>query len=145
MIVETDQPLVYPAASPVMASIPVADPAVAVTLTEPATLVVRVHDSEQAPVAGAHVWAIGTTAPAHAVTDKTGLARVVLPADTPATVQAIHVRPVGGYWPVRLDGPNLQDEVQIQVPALSESFDGFPDTPITGWGIVLPARGTSIA
>ncbi|MGW3626099.1 S8 family serine peptidase [Streptomyces sp. NPDC000880] len=140
VVVEPDQPLAYTPTPPLVAGLPVVDPAVAVTLEEPARVTVRVMGRDGQAVAGAHVWAIGAAAPAHAVTGPHGRATLILPADTPATVQALYVRPVGEYWPLRIDRPHLPEtpeegEAVIEVLALAETFEGFPDRPVAGWGL----------
>ncbi|MEW1914740.1 S8 family serine peptidase [Kitasatospora sp. NPDC085895] len=138
VVVEADQPLAYAAAHPLVPQVPAADPAWAAPLTEPAALTVRVVGSDQQPVPGAQVWAIGATAPSHAVTDITGTAHLTLPADIPETVHALYVRPVGGYWPTRVQGTALpqdgQDQTTVEVRALGEDFEGFPGRAVTGWG-----------
>ena len=138
VVVEVDQPLAYPTANPLTPTVPAVDPALAVPLTEPATMTVHVKGSDEEPVAGAHVWAVGSAAPAHAITDSTGRASLVLPADLPETVRAVYVRPAGGYWPTRIDGTGLpqdrQAETTVTVRALNEDFEGFPGKAVTGWG-----------
>ncbi|MFD9631065.1 S8 family serine peptidase [Streptomyces violascens] len=90
-------------------------------------------------MADAHVWVIGSAATSHAVTDSEGRTSLVLTADTPATIQAVQIRPVSGYWPAWIDYPYLSDadqgEVVVEVQALSETFEHFPDRPLTGWGL----------
>ncbi|WP_405021730.1 S8 family serine peptidase (plasmid) [Kitasatospora sp. NBC_00070] len=138
VVVEPDLPLLYPVASPLAGAVPIADPALAVLLTEPATMTVQVTDRDQTPVPGAHVWAIGAAGPAHAVTDSAGTATLELVADTPHTVRTVYVRPAGGFWPARIHGPALdrdaQDGVHVTLRALAEDFEGFPHRPLSGWG-----------
>ncbi|MFE0654552.1 S8 family serine peptidase [Streptomyces sp. NPDC059534] len=141
VVVEIDQPLTYTPASWASASLgtaaPVSDPALSVPLAEPARLGVQVQGSEGAAVAGAHVWAIGTGATAHAITGPDGRAELILAADTPATVKAVYVRPASDYWPLRLDDPRLRDGAEtttVKLTALTETFEGFPDRAVTGWG-----------
>jgi hypothetical protein len=139
--VEPDQPLVYTPTSPITSALPVADPALAAMLDEPVPLTVRVRGTDGAPVAGAHVWAVGTTAPAHAVTDPSGRAALRLEGDTPETVRALCVRPAADYWSAVVRQPRLaeeakgsRDEAVVELRPLAETFAGFPDRPIVGWG-----------
>lgn len=138
VVVELDQPLTYTPRPPVVGkgAMPVVDPALAVTLEEPARVTVQVKGRDGHVLPGAHVWAIGSAAPAHAVTDPDGRVVLELPADTLASVQALYVRPADGYWPTRIDRPHLADqgEAVVEVRALAETFDGFPERPVTGWG-----------
>jgi hypothetical protein len=137
VVVELDQPLTYTPTPPITArgGLTVVDPTLAVTLEKPAHLAVRVKGTDGHLLYGAHVWALGATV-AHAVTNGSGAATLMLPADTPATIQALHVSPVGGYWPIRVERPQLSDdgEAVIEVTPLAETFEGFPDRPLTGWG-----------
>ncbi|MFE0654096.1 S8 family serine peptidase [Streptomyces sp. NPDC059534] len=134
VVVELDQPLTY---TPVPAGVAgVADPALAVALAEPARVMVRVKGSDGHLLEGAHVWATGCGSVAHAVTRGEGRAVLELPADTPATIRSLYVRPAGGYWPIRIENPHLaaEGETVIEATSLAQTFDGFPDRPLTGWG-----------
>lgn len=139
VVVEADQPLAYspaPATRPAAAAV---DPAMEVTLQEPPRVTVRVTSRGQG-VPDAQVWATGTGATAYAVTGADGRAELVLPADTPATLRSLYVRPAGDHWPVRTGRPFPDDdtlsgaEVEVVVRSLAETFEGFPDRPLTGWG-----------
>lgn len=141
LTVEPDQPLTYtPSTAPSTSTSvwPMVDPAWAVTLEEAARVRARVMDRQGNPVPGAHVWAIGTVTTSHAVSDAEGRVSLVLPGDTPATIQALQVRPSSGYWPTRIEHPRLPEtpgaEAVIEVQALSDTFEHFPDLPLTGWG-----------
>ncbi|MEU1616826.1 S8 family serine peptidase [Streptomyces sp. NPDC005722] len=139
LVVEADQPLVHPPASSARPAVPVPDPATEVTLQEPSRVTVRVT-SRGRGVADAQVWATGTGSTAYAVTGADGRAELVLPADTPATVRSLYVRPARDHWPVRTGRPFPDDvtltgaEVEVVVRSLAETFEGFPDRPLTGWG-----------
>ncbi|MDX2649629.1 S8 family serine peptidase [Streptomyces sp. PA03-1a] len=139
VVVEADQPLAYtpaPATRPAAAAV---DPAMEVTLQEPPRITVRVTSRGQG-VPDAQVWATGTGTTAYAVTGADGRAELVLPADTPATLRSLYVRPAGDHWPVRTGRPFPDDdtlsgaEVEVVVRSLAETFEGFPDRPLTGWG-----------
>ncbi|MFJ4847188.1 MULTISPECIES: S8 family serine peptidase [unclassified Streptomyces] len=141
IVVEADQPLSYPSApAPAALAAPASDPSVGVTLDEPQQLTVRVTGSDGQSVGGAEVWATGMAMTSYAVTGADGRARLTLPADTPATLRSLFVRPAGGYWPIRTGRPQLLEdaaqstELAVEVVALSDTFEGFPDQPLVGWG-----------
>ncbi|MGW2938918.1 S8 family serine peptidase [Streptomyces sp. NPDC001156] len=99
---------------------------------------VLVKDGEGKAVADAHVWAVGVAEQTHALTGIDGRATLLLATDTPDTVHTLHVRPTSGYWPLRIEGPRLlgsADEVVVEVQALAETFEGFPERALTGWGV----------
>ncbi|MFD7446511.1 S8 family serine peptidase [Streptomyces sp. NPDC059909] len=140
VVIEIDQPLSY---TPIPAiggltggGMPAPDPALTVTLEEPEHISVLVKGSDGDVLAGTHVWAIGTAATTHGMTDRHGRVSLQLAADTPATLQALYVRPVGGYWPQRIDLPLLADngERVVEVRSLADTFEGFPHRAVTGWG-----------
>ncbi|AVH55042.1 MULTISPECIES: S8 family serine peptidase [Streptomyces] len=142
VVVEIDQPLCYTPTAPVGGgfgtTVPVVDPALAVTLEEPEHITLRIKGSDGEAIPGAHVWSIGTGATAHGVTGPDGRVHLTLIADTPDTVQAVHVRPVGGYWPLRTGRPRFRGdgaEAVIEVQALSDTFEGFPSQVLSGWGV----------
>ncbi|WP_079408616.1 S8 family serine peptidase [Streptomyces sp. 3211] len=137
VIVEIDQPLSYtpiPALGGVSTTL-LTDPMLAVTLEEPEHIRVLVKGSDGDVLPGAHVWAIGA-APVHGVTGEDGQVSLQLATDTPATLRALYVRPISGYWPLRIDRPRLAGggEITVEVQALAETFDGFPGRAVTGWG-----------
>ncbi|WP_406053918.1 S8 family serine peptidase [Streptomyces sp. NBC_01077] len=139
VVVEIDQPLSY-APIPVLGSVsavPLLDPMLAVPLEEPEHIRVLVTGSDGDVLTGAHVWAVGA-ASAHGVTGRDGRVSLRLSADTPATLQSLYVRPVSGYWPLRIDRPcptGGSGEITVEVQALAETFEGFPGRAVTGWGI----------
>ncbi|MEU4096632.1 S8 family serine peptidase [Streptomyces sp. NPDC026673] len=139
VVVEADQPLAYAAAPSTRPAVPAADPELQVTLQEPPHITVRVTSRGQA-VPDAQVWAAGTGSTVYGVTGADGRASLALPADTPATVRSLYVRPSGDHWPVRTGRPFPDDdtlsgtEVEVVVRSLAETFEGFPDRPLTGWG-----------
>lgn len=138
VICEADAPLICTSANPLSSIVPAADPALAVPLAEPETLIVTVRDSEGNPVPRAHVWAMGTAFPAHARTDATGMAALTLVADTRETVRGIYVRPVYGFWPARVNQPSLAateaGDIQVTLRSLAEIHAGFPTAALADWG-----------
>ncbi|MER7577883.1 S8 family serine peptidase [Streptomyces sp. NPDC126514] len=137
VIIEIDQPLSYTPTPPAgLGPVPVIDPMLAVTLEEPQQLTLRVMGSDGDAVAGAHVWAIGTGGPVHAVTSADGQVTLTLTADIPDTLQALYIRPRSGYWPTRtaMPRPAGNGEAVVQVEALSDTFEDFPGRAVTGWG-----------
>lgn len=137
VVVEIDQPLSYAPVPPVgLGPVSVIDPMLAVTLEEPERLTLRVLGSDGDEVVGAHVWAIGSGGPVHSVTGPDGRVTLTLAADTYETLQALYVRPPSGYWPMRTGGPQpAGGEAVVTVPALSDTFEGFPGRALTGWGV----------
>ncbi|MFE5549751.1 S8 family serine peptidase [Streptomyces sp. NPDC056534] len=104
-------------------------------LKEPSHLQLRVMGGDGRPVPGAHVWAIGA-AMVHGITGPEGQVSLTLAGDTPDTVQAVHVCPVRGYWPVRTRVSRTGGAEQvIEVPALADALENFPDWAHTGWGV----------
>jgi subtilisin family serine protease len=137
VLVESDQSLTFNAPSPITPTVAGTDPALAVPLKEAAAFTVRVTGQDDDGVSGVHVWATGAGWPAHAVTDAEGRATLVLPTGTPAEVNTLHVSAPGGYWPARIDNPGLPEdgtEAPIQLRPLNETFEGFPERAIYGWG-----------
>ncbi|GAA1880275.1 hypothetical protein GCM10009753_04540 [Streptantibioticus ferralitis] len=135
--VEPDQPLTFNAPSPVAPAVAAVDPPLAVPLVEPARFTVRVTGRNGDSVAGAHVWAVGAGWPVHGVTDPEGRATLVLPTGTPSDICTLHVRPPNGYWPARIDDPGPLEggqETLVELRPLSETFEGFPERAIHGWG-----------
>ncbi|MFF3070015.1 S8 family serine peptidase [Kitasatospora sp. NPDC057904] len=138
VFLEPDQPLVYDVVSPLVQAVPATDPAVAVPLAESVRLTVQVRGADGPALEGVHVWAVGSTAPTHAVSDAYGNALLALPTDTATTLRALHVRPRNGYWPARIEWPTISDDgdlaVLVEVQPLSDLAAEFPDRPLTGWG-----------
>ncbi|SHN35325.1 S8 family serine peptidase [Streptomyces yunnanensis] len=135
IIIEPDQPLMYPSTAGVTAT---TDPALAVPTAESAQLTIRVRGTDGSCPPKTHVWAQGIATPiVHTVTDDDGRATLLLACDSPSTLRALYIRPTAGYWPTRLDYPNLSDdgrECLIEVRPLTDSFPGFPDKGTTTWG-----------
>jgi hypothetical protein len=138
LLCEADAPLVCTAANPLSAIVPAADPALAVPLIAPETLVVHVRDHEGNAVPGAHVWALGTAFPAHALTDASGTAILLLVADTPETLRGVYVRPTAGFWPARVPATSALgfdgDDMTVTVRSLAETHAGFSTAELAGWG-----------
>ncbi len=139
VVVEADQPLAYAPAPSARPAVPAVDPAMGVTLQEPSRVTVWVTCRGQG-VPDAQVWATGTGSTAYAVTGADGRAQLMLPADIPATVRSLYVRSASDHWPVHVGRPFPDEdalsgtEVEVVVRSLAETFDGFPDQPLTGWG-----------
>jgi subtilisin family serine protease len=137
VVIEIDQPLSYtPTPAVGLGPVPVIDPMLAITLEEPEQFTLQVKGSDGKPVTGAHAWAIGNGGPVHGVTGRDGRTTLTLATDTSETLQAIYLRPVAGYWPTRIGRPFLtsEGEAVVEVQALSDTLEGFPDKAHTGWG-----------
>ncbi|MCY0924278.1 S8 family serine peptidase [Streptomyces sp. H27-G5] len=136
IIVEHDQPLLH-AGIAGHTALTIADPSMAPLLDASAEVDVRVLGANAVPVVAAHVWAVGIHGVTHAVTDREGRARLKLAADAPTTIRTLHIRPVKGYWPLRLEWPFLTGEANatFTLLPLSNTIRDFPDEPMTGWGV----------
>jgi subtilisin family serine protease len=137
VLVESDQPLTFNVPSPITPAVAATDPALAVPLAERPRFTVRVTGQDDTEVPGAHVWAVGGGWPTHAVTDAEGRATLVLATGTPAEISTLYVRALGGYWPARIDNPGLPEdgkETPVRIRPLNETFEGFPERAIYGWG-----------
>ncbi|MEU2835232.1 S8 family serine peptidase [Streptomyces lavendulae] len=137
LIVERDQPLLHTDV-PMPAALGIVEPAHAPFLADCGEINVHVVGPNAVPVEEAHIWAVGTTGTTHAVTGRDGRAQLKLSADLPATIRTLHVRPAQGYWPARIDRPfqtGTGGETTISLLSLVDTFRGFPDEPLTGWGI----------
>jgi subtilisin family serine protease len=113
------------------------DPGLFVPLREPVLLRLTVQDPAGAPVPGALVTVAGAAATTHGVTGPEGRVTVMLVADTAETVRSILVRPVAGYWGVRIDGPQLSSDGlnPIVLTGLGPGGEPFGRGQHTGWGL----------
>jgi subtilisin len=91
------------------------------------------------PIPKATVVVYGRAFPAQGETDATGQVAVAIYGGGPETVQAVYVKPARDYWEKFIQRPELfTDRTNIlQLNALSKSFNDFPQTGISGWGVKL--------
>jgi subtilisin family serine protease len=97
---------------------------------------IRVSGPDGVAVASATVYLYGSGVPAQGQTDKDGLVELSLVNETDETLRAIFVNPQDSYWTLWLNNPRLTSgsENSVVLTPLSETFPGFPETPIAGWG-----------
>ena len=87
------------------------------------------------PLPKATVFVYGLGFPAQGLTGDNGEVTVTLFGSTLDTIQAIYVKPAADYWDRMIDHPVLSDGVNtLQLRPLSDTFRGFPQAAITGWG-----------
>jgi subtilisin family serine protease len=136
--VEPDLPLtgIGPAAAPAAVVSPLSDPGLTVPLAEPVEISLRVCGPEDEPLAGAGVFLIGASWPAQGHTGTDGTATVVLATETAQTVQALYVRPPGGYADRWINRPELSatQENVVTLTPLTKMYPGLDDRQQYGWG-----------
>jgi subtilisin len=97
---------------------------------------IRVTGVRDQPLAGAMVTVYGPGLPAQALTDDSGLARISYFGGPSESLQALFVKPAANFWDRFILAPRLSTaEVNTLVMRpLSESFVGFPNERLIGWG-----------
>lgn len=100
------------------------------------TWTILLTGSGQQPVAGATVYLYGSGVPAQGRTDATGTVTLSLLNETDETIRAIYINPQADYWSAWIDQPQLTSGITTTIPlrSLSDSFPGFPNTELLGWG-----------
>jgi subtilisin len=87
------------------------------------------------PLPKATVFVYGLGFPAQGLTGDNGEVTVTLFGSTLDTIQAIYVKPAADHWDRMIDHPVLSDGVNtLQLRPLSDTFRGFPQAAMTGWG-----------
>src|SRR5438045_1715756 len=99
-------------------------------------ITLRVVGSGGRPLPKATVSVFGQGFPAQGQTDDKGEVTVTLFSGPIETVQAVYVKPVADYWDRMIQNPGLQSGGvnTLQLRQLSDSFRGFPESGIAGWG-----------
>ncbi|MGW4369033.1 S8 family serine peptidase [Nocardia takedensis] len=97
---------------------------------------IRLLSHEGAPIPEATVYLYGSGVPAQARTDHTGTAVLTLRNESDATLRALYVNPLSDYWSVWVDRPALHSGQRndVVLGSLADSFPGFPQRQLTGWG-----------
>jgi subtilisin len=97
---------------------------------------IRVSGPGGVPVASATVYLYGAGVPAQGQTDKDGLVELSLVNETDETIRAIFVNPQDSYWTLWLNDPRLTSgsENSVVLTPLADSFPGFPQAQLAGWG-----------
>ena len=84
----------------------------------------------------ATVYVYGQAFPAQGVTDERGEVVVTLYGGPIQTVQAVYVKPIADHWDRMIRTPALQAGAMntVQLRPLSDTFAGFPQQGMIGWG-----------
>ncbi|WP_182874378.1 S8 family serine peptidase [Microbispora sp. H10670] len=100
------------------------------------TFAVLVRDADGTPLPGASVLVTGHGWPGQAVTGADGRAVVTMAGETPDSITGLTVRPRSGYWSVHVERPALSTtrDNLVEPVRLAETFGGFPDRQVFGWG-----------
>ncbi|MEU4547681.1 S8 family serine peptidase [Nonomuraea dietziae] len=95
-----------------------------------------VQDAAGNPFPGVTITITGTLRYSQGITGSDGRASVTLIGEAPEMVQSVLFDPPADHWNLKLDRPLLgigRDNV-IRLRELSETFPGFPQQQIFGWG-----------
>lgn len=124
--------LPYPAVAPTQ----VADPGVLSPFGTTTTWTLALTGTGGQPVAGATVFLYGSGAPAQGRTDDAGQVTLSLLNETDETLRAVYINPQSDYWSAWINRPQLAGGSTTTIPLLSlrDSFPGFPDAELLGWG-----------
>jgi hypothetical protein len=136
--IEPDLPLsgTGPAAPATAGIPPLRDPALVTQLEQPTEISLRVCDPDGEPLAGAGVYLIGSSWPGHGITSADGTVTITLATETPDTVQALYVRPAGGYADRWVNRPDLSSDHEnlISLTPLDKVYPGLDERQQYGWG-----------
>jgi subtilisin len=99
-------------------------------------IALRVVGSGGRPLPKATVSVFGPGFPAQGQTDDKGEVIVTLFGGPIESVQAVYVKPAADYWDRMIQSPGLQSGGMntLQLRPLSDTFPGFPNTGMPGWG-----------
>jgi subtilisin len=99
-------------------------------------IALRVVGSGGRPLPKATVSVFGQGFPAQGQTDDKGEVTVTLFGGPIESVQAVYVKPAADYLDRMIQNPGLQSGGvnTLQLRPLSDTFRGFPETGIPGWG-----------
>lgn len=88
------------------------------------------------PLKDVPIVVIGSLGRSQAITGEDGRAEVTLFGEFPESIRAVLITPPQGHWSRYLDRPALSTDGDnvIRLRSLAESFSGFPDTQMFGWG-----------
>jgi subtilisin family serine protease len=128
--VEPDLPLSYTAAGSVCA-----DPGVIPTGGE-TSVVFTVLGGDGKALEGAEVYLINDAFPVRGVTGADGTAVITVPPGVLPSLAGVYVKPRHDHWAIWLGRPHLSlDSPNLAMcPSLAETFPGFPERQIDGWG-----------
>ncbi|MEV5012047.1 S8 family serine peptidase [Streptomyces sp. NPDC056159] len=136
--IEPDLPLAGagPAGPPTPGMLPLRDPGLVMPLEKPVEFSLRVCGPDGEPLAGAGVFLIGANWPSQGITAADGTVTVSLTTETEQSIQALYVRPRGGYTDRWIHRPNLstaQDNLVTLTP-LSKVYTELEQRQQYGWG-----------
>ncbi|MFI6490570.1 S8 family serine peptidase [Streptomyces sp. NPDC050564] len=136
--IEQDLPLAGTglAAMPTAGILPLRDPGLVMPLEEPVDISLRVCGPDGEPLAGAGVFLIGATWPGQGITGADGTVTVTLATETAQSVQALYVRPAGGYTDRWIHRPDLSatGENLVTLTPLAEVYPELEKRQQYGWG-----------
>jgi subtilisin len=97
----------------------------------------KVVGTDQAPLARAQIRVFGRNFPGQGETGADGTASISVFGETPASINAVYVKPFADYWERYIvrphltteDGPNV-----IELQPLSALLPRFPQQQMLGWG-----------
>jgi hypothetical protein len=130
-----------------MTDIAANDPGLLIPFGTSLSWTIQLTGADQQPVSGATVYLYGTGVPAQGRTDATGSVTLQLTNESDATLRALYVNPLSGYWSLWVNRPTLTSGSVNTVPLqpLTSSFGGFPATELLGWGQPGDAIGPGTA
>ncbi|WP_406435111.1 S8 family serine peptidase [Streptomyces sp. NBC_00631] len=136
--IEPDLPLstAVPVAMPAAGLLPLRDPGLVMPLEKPLQVSISVCCPDGEPLAGAGVFLIGAAWPSQGVTGPDGRVTLTLATETAQSVQALYVRPAGGYTDRWIHRPELsvtQDNLVTLTP-LSGVYPELEQRQSYGWG-----------
>lgn len=137
VIVEHDMLLNHHGLVPLEASAPVAGAVPGAFGRGQLDLAFKVVGTNQAPLARAQIRVVGRNFPGQGETGVDGTASISLFGETPASINAVYVKPFADYWERYIvrphlttdDGPNV-----IELQPLSAMLPRFPQQQMLGWG-----------
>lgn len=136
--IEPDLPLsaAVPAAAPTAGMPPLLDPGLVAPLEQPLEISLRVCGPDDEPLAGAGVFLIGATWPSQGITGADGTVTLTLATGTAESVQALYVRPAGGYADRWIHRPDLSasQENLVTLTPLAKMYPELEKRQQYGWG-----------
>ncbi|MBA4861231.1 S8 family serine peptidase [Streptomyces sp. PSKA54] len=125
-----------PAPTATAGVLPLSDPGMVVPLEHAVEISLRVCGPDGEPLAGAGVFLIGSSWPVQGITVDDGTATIVLATETPQSIQALYVRPAGGYVDRWINRPDLSvtEENLVTLTPLAKVYPGLDERQQYGWG-----------
>jgi hypothetical protein len=95
----------------------------------------RIVSTSGRPLPKSTVYVYGLGFPAQGLTDDRGEVTVTVFGGPIETVQAVYIKPYADHWDRMVRTPTLSSSVNtLQLRPLSETYQGFPQTGMVGWG-----------